>query len=49
MVSRGNCWLSVNGIPDPIPLKGGDCFLLALGSGTHEHRKVRFGREYTSA
>ena len=29
MVSRGNCWLSVGGIPDPIPLTGGDCFLLA--------------------
>ena len=33
MVFRGNCWLSVNGIPDPIPLTGGDCFLLAPGSG----------------
>ena len=32
MVSRGNCWLSVNGVPDPIPLTGGDCFLLAPGS-----------------
>lgn len=29
MLSRGNCWLSVEGIPDPIPLAGGDCFLLA--------------------
>jgi AraC-like DNA-binding protein len=29
MVSRGNCWLSVDGITDPIPLTGGDCFLLA--------------------
>jgi hypothetical protein len=29
MVSRGNGWLSVGGIPDPIPLTGGDCFLLA--------------------
>jgi AraC-like DNA-binding protein len=29
MLSRGNCWLSVEGIPDPIPLSGGDCFLLA--------------------
>src|SRR6202521_520424 len=28
MLSRGNCWLSVEGIPDPIPLSGGDCFLL---------------------
>ena len=32
MVSRGNCWLSVDGVPDPIPLTGGDCFLLAPGS-----------------
>ncbi len=29
MLSRGNCWLSVEGIADPIPLTGGDCFLLA--------------------
>ena len=28
MLSRGNCWLSVEGIPEPIPLTGGDCFLL---------------------
>ena len=32
MVSRGNCWLSVEGIPAPLPLTGGDCFLLAPGS-----------------
>jgi AraC-like DNA-binding protein len=32
MLARGNCWLSVGGIPDPIPLTGGDCFLLAPGS-----------------
>lgn len=29
MLSRGNCWLSVEGIPEPIPLAGGDCILLA--------------------
>jgi AraC-like DNA-binding protein len=29
MLSRGNCWLSIGGIPDPIPLTGGDCFLVA--------------------
>lgn len=29
MLSRGNCWLDVEGIPDPIPLTGGDFFLLA--------------------
>jgi AraC-like DNA-binding protein len=32
MVSRGNCWLTVDGVPDPIPLTGGDCFLLGPGS-----------------
>lgn len=31
MVSRGNCWLAVEGIQDPMPLTGGDCFLLAPG------------------
>jgi AraC-like DNA-binding protein len=29
MLSRGNCWLSVEEIPDSIPLTGGDCFLVA--------------------
>lgn len=29
MIARGNCWLSVDGISDPIPLTGGDCFLLS--------------------
>ena len=29
MLSRGNCWLSVEGLPEPVPLTGGDCFLLA--------------------
>ena len=32
MLSRGNCWLSVDGIAEPIPLTGGDCFLLAKGT-----------------
>jgi len=32
MLSRGNCWLTVEGIPDPIPLTGGDFFLLAKGT-----------------
>jgi len=32
MLSRGNCWLTVEGIPDPIPLTGGDCILLARGT-----------------
>src|ERR1700723_2624894 len=26
MLSRGNCWLSVEGIPEPIRLTGVDCF-----------------------
>ena len=29
MLSRGNCWLSVEGIPEPMPLAGGDCILVA--------------------
>ncbi|MCU1294859.1 MAG: AraC family transcriptional regulator, partial [Bryobacterales bacterium] len=32
MLLRGNCWLSVEGIPEALPLAGGDCFLLAPGS-----------------
>src|SRR5579871_2516883 len=28
MLSRGNGWLSVDGIAEPIPLTGGDCILL---------------------
>src|SRR6202453_4008417 len=32
MLSRGNCWLSVEGVPKPIPLTGGDCFLVAKGT-----------------
>src|SRR6202048_396545 len=32
MLSRGNCWLSVEGIPKPIPLTGGDCILLGRGT-----------------
>ncbi len=32
MLSRGNCWLSVEGVAEPIPLTGGDCILLARGT-----------------
>ena len=32
MLTRGNCWLSVEGMPDAMPLAGGDCFLLSPGS-----------------
>jgi len=31
MVSRGNCWLTVEGIANPTPLTGGDCFLVSPG------------------
>src|SRR5580704_16206590 len=31
VVARGNCWLSVDSSPEPIPLTGGDCWLLARG------------------
>ena len=30
-VISGQCWLSVDGIPDPVPLAAGDCFLLPRG------------------
>src|SRR6476620_1291194 len=32
MLSRGNCWLNVEGSSEAIPLAGGDCFLLARGT-----------------
>jgi Cupin len=32
MLSRGNCWLSVEGVSEPIPLTGGDCYLVAKGT-----------------
>jgi AraC-like DNA-binding protein len=32
MLSRGNCWLTVDGVSEPIPLTGGDCFLVAKGT-----------------
>ena len=32
IISRGNCWLSVDGIPEALALAGGDAFLLAPGS-----------------
>ena len=32
MLSRGNCWLNVEGIREPMPLTGGACFLLAPGT-----------------
>jgi AraC-like DNA-binding protein len=32
MISRGNCWLMLDGVAEPIPLTGGDCFLVAPGT-----------------
>lgn len=32
LVTRGNCWLSVDGLPDAMSVSGGDCFLSAPGS-----------------
>jgi AraC-like DNA-binding protein len=32
MLSRGNCWLNVEGIQEEIPLTGGDCILLSRGT-----------------
>jgi AraC-like DNA-binding protein len=30
-IISGQCWISVEGVPEPVHLKGGDCFLLPLG------------------
>lgn len=32
IVLRGNCWLTVEGVPRAIPLAGGDCYLLPRGN-----------------
>jgi AraC-like DNA-binding protein len=32
MFTRGNCWLSVEGVAKPIALTGGDCILVARGT-----------------
>jgi AraC-like DNA-binding protein len=29
LVTRGSCWLEVEGEPGPIPLRGGDCYVVA--------------------
>jgi len=31
VVVSGQCWMSVDGVPDPVRLKSGDCFVLASG------------------
>jgi AraC-like DNA-binding protein len=30
-VVSGQCWVSVEGVPEAVPIKAGDCFLLPLG------------------
>ncbi len=49
MLSRGNCWLSVEGIAEPIPLTGGDCFLLAKGTSMFCATAREHGRSGASA
>lgn len=43
LITRGNCWLRVEGAPDALPLAGGDCFLLAPGSAyaLRDHPRTR--------
>ncbi|WP_224371266.1 AraC family transcriptional regulator [Hyalangium versicolor] len=33
LVTRGSCWLEVAGEPNPIPLRGGDCYVVAANIG----------------
>ncbi|OJH33575.1 hypothetical protein BON30_48060 [Cystobacter ferrugineus] len=33
LVTRGSCWLEVAGEPGPIPLRGGDCYVVAANIG----------------
>ncbi|NTX04601.1 AraC family transcriptional regulator [Myxococcus sp. CA040A] len=33
LVTRGSCWLEVTGEPKAIPLRGGDCYVVAAGLG----------------
>ena len=32
-ITKGQCWLSVDGVPDPTRLHTGDCFVLPGGRG----------------
>jgi AraC-like DNA-binding protein len=43
LVTRGHCWLSLEGVPDAMPLAGGDCFLLAPGTSytLRDHPRTR--------
>lgn len=33
LVTRGSCWLEVAGEPKPLPLRGGDCYIVAANVG----------------
>src|SRR5579871_3708831 len=48
MLSRGNCWLSVEGVSEPIPLTGGDCFLLGRDTSIvmRDSRRTRPGSTF---
>ena len=44
MIVRGNCWLTVEGEPKPIPLTGGDCFCFFAQDRAHtlrDHPRTR--------
>lgn len=43
MVARGSCWLSTEGLEQPISLAGGDCFLMPRGMKyeLRDHPKTR--------
>jgi hypothetical protein len=37
MLTRGNCWLTVGGMPEALPLAGGDCILLQIQHSSDLH------------
>jgi len=45
MLIDGNCWLTADGLPDPIPLSEGDCFLFAPGSRYTVRDNLRTGAQ----
>jgi AraC-like DNA-binding protein len=51
IVQRGNCWLTVDGV-EPVPLTGGDCYLLPRGDsftlGDDPHTPARSFSEMTA-
>ena len=43
-VASGECWLSVEGVPDAVHVKTGDCFLLPRGRQIGRGLTERLGR-----